>query len=128
MIHTIALFGEAEKGEYRTAYFFQTPLQLMENLGNPPDESCGLHYALQVLLFKHQLIFFRVQEEGFSVQDYMLGLSFLEEKQLVPSLSALFLPGVGDVEIIDATMPVCKQYDSLLLTREADLYDYLTSA
>lgn len=127
MAHTIALFGEAEKGEYRTAYFCQTLSQLSENLGHPPENSLGLYYAVQALLFRRNLIFFRVKEEGFSVQDYLLGIRFLENKQLVSSLSAICLPGVGDMEILDATEPVCCLYKSFLITTESDLYDFLTS-
>ena len=126
MQKTIALFGEAEMGEYRTAYFFQTLPQLLENLGNPPLESQGLHYAIQTLLFNYNLIYFRVEEEGFSIQDYLLGVQFLEQTQLVNEISAVCLPGVGDGEIIGRVEPVCSLYDSILITSEKDLYDYLT--
>ena len=127
MGHTIALFGEAEKGEFHTAYFFHTVPQLLDNLGNPPEDSKGLYYAIQTLLFDQELIFFRVESEGFSQQDYFLGLRFLEQKHIIPKLSALFLPGVGDHEIMQAIEPVCSAHNSLLITTEADLYDYLTS-
>jgi hypothetical protein len=127
MAHTVALFGEAEKGEYRTAYFCQTLDQLAENLGHPPIESQGLHYAVQALLFRRNLIFFRVKEEGFSVQDYLLGLRFLENNQFVSNLVAIALPGVGDAAIIDATEPVCDIHNSFLICSESDMYDFLTS-
>ncbi len=126
MLHTVALFGEAEKGEFRTAYFCQTLAQLADNLGHPPGESKGLHYGVQALMMKRQLIFFRVEEEGFSAQDYLLGLRFLENQQLIPTLSAICLPGVGDKEIIDASVPICQSYSSFLILGEGDLYDYLT--
>ena len=126
MQKTIALFGEAERGEYRTAYFFQSLPQLVENLGNPPEESSGLYYAVQTLLFKHNLIYFRVEEEGFSKDDYKLGACFLEQTQLVKDLAAVCMPGVGSVEIIDSVSPICELYDSILITSEKDLYDYLT--
>ena len=127
MSYTVALFGEAEKGEFRTAYFCQSLAQLADNLGHPPDESRGLHLAVQALLYRRQLIFFRVMEEGFSLQDYLLGLRFLQNNQFVSNLSAICLPGVGDSEIINATEPVCHIHDSLLITTESDLYDYLTT-
>ena len=126
-LHTIALFGEAERGEYRTAYFFQNLAQLEENLGNPPEESQGLHYAVQILLYKYQLIYFKVHAEGFSLDDYHLGIRFLEQSQLVKDLSAVFLPGVGDADVIHAITPLCHQHNSILITTEKDLYDYLTS-
>ena len=127
MTYTVALFGEAEKGDYRTAYFFQSLSQLEEHLGAPPPDSWGIHYAVQTLLYKQQLIYFRVEEEGFSVQDYITGLHFLKNKRLIPNLEALFLPGVGDDKIINATAPICSEHDSLLVITEADLYDYLTN-
>ena len=127
MAYTVALFGESEKGEYRTAYFCQTLAQLAENLGHPPTESQGLHLVVQALLFRRNLIFFRVKEEGFSVQDYLLGLRFLENNQFVSNLAAICLPGVGDADIIDATEPVCDVHNSFLICTESDLYDFLTA-
>lgn len=125
-IYTMALFGEAEKGDYRTAYFCETLPQLEEYLGNPPPDSMGLYYAVQALLFRRNLIFFRVREEGFSYQDYFSGLNILQEKKVASQIAAICLPGVGDAEIIDAIHPICDQYHSILITNEADLYDYLT--
>lgn len=127
MAYTVALFGEAEKGDYKTAFFCQTLSQLLENLGEPPVHSQGLHYAVQVLMYQRNLIFFRVQEEGYSLQDYMLGLRFLENNQFVSELTAICLPGVGDTKIIEATLPVCDAHKSLLITTEADLYDLMTA-
>ncbi len=123
----IALFGQSEKGAYRTAYYCETLPQLEECLGEPPEDSQALHYAVQTLLYQRGLIFFRVKEEGFSREDYLLGLNFLTNRQLVPSLAAICLPGVGDSEVIEATAPVCDTHSSLLIITESDLYDYLTS-
>lgn len=127
MIYTIALFGEAEKGEFNTAYFCQNLEQLDEFLGNPPPQSRGLYYAVQALLFKRQLIFFRVMEEGFSTQDYLTGVRLLEQQQTISHLDAICIPGVGDPTVLNALQPVCKQYHSILISSEADFYDYLTS-
>ena len=127
MSYYVALFGEAEKGDYQTAYFCHSLHQLAENLGNPPMESKGLFYAIQILLYESPIIFFRVREEGYSIQDYMKGLDFLENSQFVSTLAAVALPGVGDAAIIDATGPVCHVHRSLLITTEADLYDYITT-
>ena len=102
-------------------------LVVLDHLGNPPEESRGLHYAIQTLLFENELIFFRVASEGFSKEDYLMGFQFLQQTSLIPKLSALFLPGVGDKQIIDAVEPVCTLHDSLLLMNESDLYDYITS-
>lgn len=126
--YTIAMFGEAEKGSFRTSYFCQNLLQLVDYLGHPPADSRGLHYAVQALLFQHNIIFFRVEEEGFSYQDYFLGLRLLEKKQLLSDICAICLPGVGDTEIIEAATPICQVHHSIIVTTEPDLYDYLTEA
>jgi len=126
--YTIVLFGEAQKGEYGTAYLCQDLVELEERLGEPPHHSLGLYYAVQALLYERQLIYWRVQEEGFSFEDYLEGLHLLETQQLIPEISALALPGVGDGRIIEASQPLCSRYHSLLILSEADLYDYLTSS
>lgn len=125
-IYTMALFGEAERGDYRTAYFCHSLPQLVEYLGNPPPESRGLYYAIQALLYKRNLIFFRVREEGFSYQDYLSGLNVLKNQEIITTLAAICLPGVGNSKIIEAITPICDQHHSILITNEADLYDYLT--
>ena len=125
--NTLALFGEAEKGTFRTPHLLQSLPQVMESLGNPPPDSRGLFYAVQALLYDYNLIFFRVEEEGFSYQDYFSGLRILEKEAFIDDISAIFLPGVGDSEIIDAVIPLCRYHQSVFMTSEADLYDYLTS-
>ena len=57
MIHTIALFGEAEKGEFHTAYFCKTVPQLFETFGHPPEESNGLECAINFLMYRHQVVY-----------------------------------------------------------------------
>ncbi len=128
-IYTIALFGEAEKGEYRFPYFCESLAQLVEYLGNPPEQSKGLFYAIQALLYHRQLIFFRVKEEGFSVPDYLGGVSLLKNHKIeTEDLTAICLPGVGDSEILEVVTPLCKEYHSILITNESDFYDYLMEA
>jgi hypothetical protein len=127
MLHTIALFGEAEKGEYQTAYYCRSLDDLVNYLGQPPSDSLGVHYAIQALMYQRELLFIRVREEGFSIQDYLNGIQLLENQHIVRQLSAICLPNVGDGAIIDASTPLCRMYRSILITTEADLYDYLTS-
>jgi hypothetical protein len=127
MIYTIALFGEAERGEFNTAYFCQSLAELDEFFGNPPPQSKGLYYAIQALLFKRNLVFFRVVEEGFSTQDYLTGVHLLEQQRFISQLDAICVPGVGDPSVFNALLPVCQQYHSILISNEADFYDYLTS-
>lgn len=126
MRHTIFLFGEAEKGEFCTPFSCKSLPQLADTFGNPPEQSLGLLYAVQALMFERELIYFRVKEEGFSISDYMRGIRLLENKEAFKDLTAICMPGVGDAEIIHATSPICTLYRSLLITSERDLYDYLT--
>lgn len=124
---TIALFGEAERGNYKTPYFFRGLPELQEALGNPPEESQGLFFAIHTLLNDRPLIYFRVEEEGFSEADYFWGFKYLEDRDLVKEISALCLPGVGDPQILDATMGVCQVHNSFLIMNQKDLFDYLSS-
>ncbi|ADI39199.1 putative uncharacterized protein [Waddlia chondrophila 2032/99] len=126
-LHTLALFGEAEKGTFRKPHLLSSLPQVMESLGNPPPDSRGLFCAVQALLYDYDLIFFRVEEEGFSYQDYFSGLKILEKEDLFDDVLAVCLPGVGDSEIIDTVIPLCQYYQSIFITSESDLYDYLTS-
>ena len=124
---TIALFGEAGRGEFQTAYYCKSLEQLCSFLGEPPSKDCrGLEFAVQALLFQRGVVYFRVHEEGFSIQDYLKGFNFLENKDLFPNISAICLPGVGNAQILEATHPVCCIHRSLLVLTEHDLYDYLT--
>lgn len=126
MVLKIAIFGEAEKGNYGSLYRINSIDNLFETFGNPPQDSFGLILAIQALMYQSQLLFFRVEQEGFSVNDYLNGLSLLKEKEKIQSLHALGIPGVGDGEIISSANKACKLYKSLLILRERDLYDYLT--
>lgn len=123
---TVALFGESEKGEFQTAYYCTNLPQLVEHLGNPPPQTNGLFFAVQALMFKRDILFFRVREEGFSHQDYFNGLKLLGTQKIIPQIDAIGMPGVGDIEIIQATTPLCLLYHSVLIMTESDLYDYMT--
>lgn len=126
MVYKIALFGEAEKGAFAKPLHFQSINELAEFLGNPPKESLGIFFAIQALLYKREVFFFRVQEEGFSENHYFAGLKNLES-QIIGEISAIGLPGVGNEKIIDLSANICETYKRILITTEKDLYDYLTS-
>ncbi len=126
MRHTLFLFGEAEKGELCTPMLFRSLPELADKLGNPPEESEGILYAVQALLFERELIFFRIREEGFSHIDYVKGLKFLEDREALPPLAGICMPGVGSFELIEAAKPLCDLHQSCLIISEKDLYDYLT--
>lgn len=127
MQQTIVLFGEAEKGAFKTPHIFHRLPQLFDHLGNPPLESDGLCFAVQALLYKREVIYFRVEEEGFSIDDYVFGLKTLENKEKMKMVHALCLPGVGDPEILALTKSVCYMHNSILITNQKDLYDFLTA-
>jgi len=126
---TIALFGEAESGDYGKVHYCQTLPDLVDKLGNPPPESRGLHLAVQSLLYEHDLFFFRVEEEGFSLRDYFEGLMLLKkERKLIRRTAAICLPGVADPELLKAFTKLCDAYRQVMITTEPDLYDYLTNS
>jgi hypothetical protein len=124
---TIFLFGAAERGELCTPIYLTSLNQVLDFLGHPPENTDGIRYAIQTLLYEHGLIYFRVEEEGFSIEDYIKGLRLLRQKPLQTPLTAICMPGVGDEEIIRAAVPICHLYQSILLVSEKDLYDYLTA-
>jgi hypothetical protein len=126
MQRVIALFGEAEKGCLDRPYVISQLPQLLDLLGHPPPESQGLFFAVQSLLYEREVVFFRVQEEGYSLPDYLRGLSLLKDKKQFQKIHALCMPGVGDVELLDATQKVCFARKACFLVTEKDFYDYLT--
>lgn len=123
MRHVIALFGEAEKGSLQRGYRVQKLPELLDLFGNPPEESEGLFFAIQALLYERELVFFRVSREGFSKEEYFFGASYLEKDPAI--LHALCLPGVGDREVLEAFSPLCERHRSPLLVTQRDFFDYL---
>ncbi|MEI6241864.1 MAG: hypothetical protein WCP39_00470 [Chlamydiota bacterium] len=123
----VVAFGEAEKGLFQTPLFFRSLIELVEKLGHPPPESEGLYFAIQSLLYHRPILFFRVQEEGYSIEDYIVGLQQLFHKEKEHHFCALCLPGVGNPEILEAAQPLVDRHKSCLIVREKDLYDYLTT-
>jgi hypothetical protein len=124
MQHVIALFGESEKGHFEKPHIVKDLPELIDLLGNPPPESEGLFFAIQALLYEREVLYFRVQEEGFSKSDYFSGLKFLQNKE-IKQLHALCMPGVGDAEILNASHPICEIHKTHLLITQKDLFDYL---
>ena len=124
---TIAMFGEAEKRGFQFPCFVSSLQEMEEKLGNPPKGSIALYLAVQALLYQRDIVFFRVEEEGFSLDDYHMGLQVLQHNTSIKKINALCMPGVGDPSIIESTKDICLKHKSLLITSEQDLYDYLTS-
>lgn len=123
---TVALFGASEKGDFQIAYHCHRVEQLADLLGHPPPYSRGIYMGIQALMYQRNVIYIRVREEGFSFQDYYKGLRLLTSQGTVRELAALGIPGVGDSALLEATTAICGIYDSILITSEDDLYDYLT--
>lgn len=124
----IALFGESEKGAYRHPYDCESMPQLLEKLGLAPPQSHGIYFAIQALLYKRHVLYFRVREEGFSIDDYFEGFWLLDRHLFLRKVDAICLPGVGDREVISSLRELSTTQNSFLITSEADLYDYLTEA
>jgi len=120
---TLALFGEAEKGSFRTSYLCKTLDDLVLKLGNPPEDSAGLFCAVQALLYRYPILFYRVEEEGVSFSDYLWGLEHLQSE--VSKIGAIALPGLGDASIYNRAVAIASKAKVPLLMRERDLYDYL---
>ena len=123
---TVALFGEAEKGPFETPHFLKDLPDLMDRLGTPPSESEGLFFAIQALLFKREIIYFRVANEGFSSKDYLNGLDILKCSHFQKKLHAICMPGVGDPKILKVTKLICQLHNTHLIVSEKDLFDFLT--
>lgn len=121
----IALFGEAEKGAFHKGTLCDSLPQLQSMYGDPPPGTLGLFFAVQSLMFQYKLIFFRVEEEGYSLIDYMIGFRSLSESDLMKHVLAIGLPGVGDLHLLRAAQPIVDDYHPLLLTTERDLQDLL---
>lgn len=126
--HRVLVFGEAEKGEFCRPLRLKGLEDLLNILGSPPDGSLGLDYAIQTLLCKWDLIFYRVHEEGYSIDDYNRGLQLLANQGQRMYLSAICMPGVGDPHLLNAVSPICQSMNLLLLVSEQDFYDYLTGS
>lgn len=126
--HAVAIFGESERGDYCRPYSCYTMGQLYELFGQPVPESSGIHFAIQILLHDFSLIFYRVREEGYSLQDYYEGLWQLENHPVESKLSAIGMPGVGNGDVIESVSSICATHHSILIMTESDLYDYLTDA
>jgi len=126
MQQVIALFGESEKGKWDAPHFIKSLPGLIDVLGSPPPNSQGLFFAIQTLLYKRELVYFRVQEEGFSKGDYLFGLNALKNTKKFQKIHAVCMPGVGDQELLDVSFSVCAIHKTQLIMTEKDLYDYLT--
>lgn len=126
MKHTLFLFGEAEKGPFCTPILISSLAELSSTLGHPPEDTMGIFYAVQALLYNRDLIFYRVKEEGFSTPDYMNGIRIINNHNIIRDIAAVCVPGVGNRQIIEAVDSVCLHRGTFLIASDKDLYDFLT--
>lgn len=121
------IFGQSEKGVLcRPTLCYQLP-ELFQFFGHAPEMSQGLYLAIQSLLFQKPCIFFRVEEEGYSVKDYLKGLDILKSDWQSIHIEAIGMPGVANGDILEKTERLFHKRRSLILLTEKDLFDYLTS-
>jgi hypothetical protein len=122
----IILFGQAERGRMVTAYPCSTLERLFELFGEPPEGTKGLFFAIQTLLYHEPLLYFRVTEEGISLDEYLHGLQLICQPHFpLQEFRALFLPGVNADCVLEEGYKVCRSKQGLLLVDEADFYDIL---
>ncbi|MBF5050604.1 Uncharacterized protein CLAVI_000215 [Candidatus Clavichlamydia salmonicola] len=122
----IIIFGESEKGLFETAYLCHSLWDLSKYLGESPPDSKGIDLAIKSLLYDYDVVYFRVKNEGFSVEQYFRCLHFLENEKILKNVYALSLPGTGDKSILEASRHICNKYKSCLMFNERDLYDFIS--
>lgn len=122
----IFIFGQAEKGVFCRPTYLKNVVDLLHNFGHPPELTSGISFAVQSLLLKKPCIFYRVEEEGYSLNDYLKGLDILKSDWENVKLEAIGMPGVGNPRVIENTERFCLKKRSLILVTQTDLFDYLT--
>ena len=126
-VFMLFVFGQAQKGVLCRPTLCRSAQELFQTFGHPPEETQGILFALRAVLLNQMCIFFRVKEEGFSVQDYLLGLHILKSQWDHIQLQAIGLPGVGDIQLIEQTEIICHKKKTLLVINEQDLFDFLSN-
>ena len=121
------IFGEAEKGPFCRPVLCKEPLELFNQFGHAPQESYGLILALQSIFYQRPVLFFRVEEEGYSLNDYYKGLELLQTDWDSIPIQGIALPGVSNLEIIEKTERFIFKKRSLFLMNEKDFFDFLTN-
>lgn len=83
--------------------------------------------AIQAMLYKREVLFIKVEEEGFALPHYEAGLTLLKKEPAALDLAAIAIPGVGDPSLLRALHEVCQLHSSLLIFTEKDLFDFIYS-
>ncbi len=124
--NTIVIFGESKGGDFQKPLLFNTLPELSQALGEPTQNSSGIHLAVQALLLNQRVLYYKVSEEGFNPDQYLLGFKLIEKYPPEKSISAALLPGVSSSEILTLAKEFSAHTGLLLLFTEKDLYDLLT--
>ena len=125
---TVLIFGESTAGKIQNLLLINTLPNLAVHLGEPTPTGVGIHLAVQALLFKKDVLFYKVSEEGMNSDQYLFGFKLLEKEPLKLPLAAIALPGVGSGEILEMATHLCNLHKSVLILNENDLYDLMTQS
>jgi hypothetical protein len=63
-VGTIALFGEAEKGDFRYGVLCRNLAEVSTVFGEPPEESLGIFLAVEALLHQQDVLFLECMKRG----------------------------------------------------------------
>ncbi len=124
MSYVFCLFGESRRGIFGEPMLFSELEELSLVLGEPLEGRAGGHDAIQILLYQYKLLFFRVQQEGVSLEDYYKGFTWLQKSS--SPVTAMKLPGVGNRAVLGAAHAICQEKGSILVIDETDFYDFAT--
>ena len=115
----IAIFGESKAGEFNKLFSIKTLPDLATHLGEPTETGVAIHMAIQALLCKQQLLFYKVREEGGHSDQYLPGFKLIKT-----AITAIALPGVSSPTLLESA----KRLAPLLILTEQDLYDFMTQS
>lgn len=117
---SVAVFGQASKGETSNVYTINSHQELFCKIGDAPEGSKGIQYALEALDYGRRVYFIPVREEGCNSAEYYVALPRLFNL----GIDAVYIPGGGSFRLIEDLLQKLK---AVILISESDAYDYLTS-
>ena len=123
---TILIFGESKEGQFQKLLFINSLPKLATILGEPTETGIGVHIAIQAMLYNLEVLFYKVKEEGSDEDAYLQGFRLIEKEAPSLILGAIALPGASTPKILEIANSLCDLHNSLILSNERDLYDYIT--
>lgn len=121
----IACFGQTSKGRFGQPYYLKNAKSILSILGKVPEDTLGMPFALEMLKAHKDILFFRVAEEGLSLDDYLRGLQFLKKNCIQKRLLGIYLSGCFDKEVVSLAVRICNWHKSILLATQKEMIDYL---